>query len=116
MLPLRSRIAVIGAGISGITAAYYLQSKFDVTLFEREERTGGHTNTYVVNDPELGPIGIDTGFIVLNDRTYPTLHRFFQDLNVPVRMADLSFSVECLQSGLNYGSRSGRAILDNSAI
>lgn len=106
-----AKIIIIGAGISGITAAYYLQSKYQVTLLEKDQRLGGHTNTIAVADPDLGSIGIDTGFIVLNDRSYPTLHNFFSKLGVAVRYSDMSFSVVCEQSGLVYGSKTLRSIL-----
>lgn len=110
-LPEMSSIGVVGAGVAGITAAYALSKKHSVTLYEKQERLGGHTNTITVSDPEAGDIGVDTGFIVMNDRTYPTLHTFLEHLSVPVRYADMSFSVQCEQSGLTYGSRSLAAVL-----
>ncbi|HMO18081.1 MAG TPA: FAD-dependent oxidoreductase [Oligoflexia bacterium] len=88
----RRKIAVIGAGISGITASYLLQQKYDVTLFESLDRLGGHTNTVSVPD-EAGVIWeVDTGFIVLNDCNYPILHELFERWNVRVRWSDMSFS------------------------
>jgi predicted NAD/FAD-binding protein len=108
-----SKIAIIGSGISGITASYYLQDNFEIDLYEKDSRIGGHTNTISVNDLELGEIGVDTGFIVLNDRTYPTLHKFFNSLGVAVRFSDMSFSVNCQQSGIQYASHSVRGIIGN---
>ena len=67
-----SRIAVIGSGISGMAAAYLLSQRHEVSLFEKENRLGGHTHTHTI-DTTRGPLPIDTGFIVHNDRTYPNL-------------------------------------------
>src|SRR3954454_11752341 len=67
-------IAVIGAGISGMAAAYFLSRKHRVHLFEREHRLGGHTNTVTIDTPG-GAVALDTGFLVHNDRTYPNLVR-----------------------------------------
>jgi len=87
------RIAVVGSGVAGIVAAYLLDGgRHEVSLYEKEEELGGHTNTRVI---PLGPdrgTSIDTGFIVLNDRTYPTFHRFLQRLNIPVEKTEMSFS------------------------
>lgn len=100
------KIAVIGAGVAGITAAYLLSEKHQVTLFEGAERIGGHTNTVVLTTGPDAGLGIDTGFIVLNDWTYPLLHRLLEKLETPVRYADMSFSYQCEETGLLYGSRS----------
>jgi predicted NAD/FAD-binding protein len=76
-----SRIAVIGSGISGLAAAYYLSRRHDVFLFEKEARLGGHTHTVTI-ESSAGPLGIDTGFIVHNDRTYPNLVRLLADASL----------------------------------
>ena len=73
------RVAVIGSGIAGLAAAYYLSRKHEVHLFEKDGRLGGHTNTVLVDGPE-GPVPVDTGFIVHNDRTYPNLVRLFAEI------------------------------------
>ena len=70
------RTAVIGSGISGMAAAYFLSRKQEIHLFEKESRLGGHTNTVVIEN-SLGRLAIDTGFIVHNARTYPNLVRLF---------------------------------------
>jgi uncharacterized protein len=99
-----SRIAVIGSGISGLAAAYYLSRKHEVFLFERETRLGGHTHTITV-DSSGGPLAVDTGFIVHNDRTYPNLIKLLEELGVPRVDSDMSFAVSCRKSGYEYSSR-----------
>ena len=97
-------IAVIGAGISGLAAGYFLSRRHRVHLFEREARLGGHTNTVVVPCEE-GDVALDTGFLVFNDRTYPNLIRLFAELGVASRDSDMSFAVACRRTGLEYSSR-----------
>src|SRR5215813_11931370 len=99
-----ARIAVIGSGISGLAAAYYLSRKHEVFLFERESRIGGHTHTVTV-DSSRGPLPIDTGFVVHNDRTYPNLIRLLNELGVPRVNSDMSFAVSCRLTGYEYSSR-----------
>lgn len=98
------RIAVIGSGISGLASAYYLSRQHQVFLFEREARLGGHTHTVTV-DSSRGPLAIDTGFIVHNDRTYPNLIRLLGELAVPRASSDMSFAVTCRKTGYEYSSR-----------
>lgn len=98
------RIAVIGAGISGLAAAYLLSRRHVVTLFEAEPRLGGHTHTIRVNAPG-GRIALDTGFLVHNEQTYPNLVRLFHELKIPTQASDMSFSVTCPSTGLEYSSR-----------
>ena len=74
------KIAVIGAGISGISAAYHLQSKHDVTLMEKANKIGGHANSVSVDDETLYGVNVDTGFIVFNDRNYPLFTKFLHQL------------------------------------
>jgi predicted NAD/FAD-binding protein len=99
-----ARIAVIGSGISGLSAAYYLSLKHEVFLFEREARLGGHTHTVTV-ESSRGPLAIDTGFIVHNDRTYPNLIKLLAELGVPRVNSDMSFAVSCRKTGYEYSSR-----------
>jgi predicted NAD/FAD-binding protein len=100
------RIAVVGAGISGLLAAYILGREHDVTLFEADERPGGHANTIDVTEPDGTVRAVDTGFIVFNDRTYPTFIRLLDQLGVAWQPADMSFSVSCAARGLEYNGTS----------
>jgi len=99
-----SRIAVIGSGISGLATAYYLSRRHEVWVFESEDRLGGHTHTVTV-DSSRGPLAVDTGFIVHNDRTYPHLIKLLGELGVPRVDSDMSFAVSCRKSGYEYSSR-----------
>jgi predicted NAD/FAD-binding protein len=105
-------VAVIGAGISGLTAAYLLSRSHDVTLFEAEDRLGGHAHTHDVTDSAGQRLAVDTGFIVHNDKTYPLLRKLFGELGVEVRRTEMSMSVHCTGCGLQYaGGRGPRGVL-----
>ena len=103
----RDRVAVIGSGVAGLSAAYVLQRRYDVTLFEADSRLGGHADTHDVLTPDGATTSIDTGFIVHNDRTYPHLLRLFAELDVPTRDSDMSMSVACEGCGLEYAGARG---------
>ncbi len=92
-MTVRMRIAIIGAGIAGLTAAHHLDPSHDVTVFEAAAYVGGHTNTIVVDDPHAGPLAVDTGFIVLNDRTYPHFTALLGELGVATQPTHMGFSV-----------------------
>lgn len=105
------KIAIIGSGIAGNVAAYHLNKEHDITLFEQNSHIGGHTHTHTINDvgAELkaaglnrGELNIDTGFIVLNDRTYPNFISLLEELDVDIQKTEMSFSVKCEHSGLEY--------------
>jgi predicted NAD/FAD-binding protein len=98
------RIAVIGAGIAGMSAAHLLSRKHEVHLFEKEERLGGHTHTITVDSPE-GPLPVDTGFIVHNERNYPNFVRLMRELGVETQESDMSFAVTSQRDGYEYSSR-----------
>ncbi len=86
------KIAVVGSGISGITAAYLLDKEHDVTLLEKENRIGGHTNTISFQGSDGESYAVDTGFIVLNDCNYGVFHNLLSEWEVDVRWSDMSFS------------------------
>jgi uncharacterized protein len=95
------KLAIIGTGIAGMGAAYFLNKDYDITLFEKNNYVGGHTNTAVVKE-KLQDIYIDTGFMVFNKITYPNLTKLFEKLYVTIRKTSMSFSVLHLTSGLEY--------------
>lgn len=99
------KIAIIGSGISGLTSAYYLSAEHQVTVFEAAARIGGHTATIDVQYEGM-PYAVDTGFIVYNDWTYPNFIALLNKLNVATRPTEMSFSVSCEQSGLEYAGSS----------
>src|SRR5438132_11428916 len=86
------RIAVIGAGVSGLVCARALQADHDVVVFEAASRAGGHANT-VRAQTDAGEYALDTGFMVFNDRNYPNFERLLEELGVPTQPSDMSFSV-----------------------
>ena len=95
------RIAIVGAGISGLTAAHYLSGHHQVVVFEAAPYFGGHTNT--INVPTAhGPLPVDTGFIVFNDRTYPNFCRLLERLAVESQPTTMSFSVQSERTGFEY--------------
>lgn len=95
------KIAIVGAGISGLTAAYYLNPNHEITVFEANSYIGGHTNTIEV-ESHGQTYSIDTGFIVFNDRTYPCFCNLLEELGVEAQNTPMSFSVSCEKSGLEY--------------
>lgn len=98
-------IAIIGSGISGICSAYLLQRRHQVTLFEKNGYFGGHTHTVVIPDGPDENTPVDTGFIVLNERTYPNFIKFLSQLGIEKCRTDMSFSYYCKRTGLYYASR-----------
>jgi predicted NAD/FAD-binding protein len=98
---MRKRIAVIGGGVAGLSAAWLLNREHDVTLFEKNSYIGGHTNTIEVDSPQ-GPLSIDTGFVVYNRRNYPHLTRLFAHLGIAGQDAEMSFSASIDGGRLEY--------------
>jgi uncharacterized protein len=103
------KIAVVGAGISGLSASYYLARSHDVTLFEAAPRLGGHARTVMAGRDGTQPV--DTGFIVFNYATYPHLVRLFEELSVPVTKSEMSFSASIDGGRIEYGLTNGRTLL-----
>ena len=108
------KIAVIGSGISGLSAAYYLSKKFKVDLFEQDDHFGGHSYTYDIKNKSK-TIPVDLGFIVFNELTYPNLLNFFKELEVPFEKSDMSFSVSIQGSNIEYGGRGLKALFVNKS-
>jgi predicted NAD/FAD-binding protein len=105
----RKRIAIIGGGISGLSAAYYLSPDHDVTLFEAAPRLGGHARTVLAG--QNGDQPVDTGFIVFNYVTYPNLTRLFRELDVPVIKSEMSFGASIDDGRIEYGLNNLRSIV-----
>src|SRR6059058_907603 len=103
----RPSVAVIGAGVSGLTAAYLLSRTHDVAVFEADTRLGGHAHTHDIADADGLPHAVDSGFIVHNDVTYPWLRKLFDELGVEVRRTEMSMSVRCDGCGLEYAGGRG---------
>lgn len=103
-------VAVIGSGISGMSAAWLLSQRSDVTLFEKDARLGGHSNTVTVETSD-GPTPVDTGFIVFNDATYPNLVALFDHLGVATKASDMSFGVSLDGGRIEYSSVGAAAFL-----
>lgn len=99
------KICIIGTGISGLVAAHKLQAEHELTVYEADERIGGHTHTVQV-DRSAGSVPVDTGFIVFNQATYPGFCALLRELDVDWQPSDMSFSVSCPSSGLEYNGTS----------
>jgi uncharacterized protein len=101
------RIAVIGSGVSGLTAGYLLGRANEVTVFEADDRLGGHAHTHRIAAPDGTELAVDSGFIVCNERTYPLLTKLFEELGVATQDAEMSMSVRCAGCGLEYAGQRG---------
>jgi predicted NAD/FAD-binding protein len=100
--PLRLRIAVVGSGAAGLSAALGLDRRHDVTVFETERRAGGHVHTITLErGPDAGT-PVDTGFIVMNESNYPQLTRLLKQLGVETQESCMSFAYQCRRSGVHY--------------
>jgi len=104
------KIAVIGSGISGLSCAWLLNKAHDVTLFEKDDRLGGHSNTVSFNLDSTN-VDVDTGFIVFNPVNYPNLVKFFQTLDVATCDTDMSFAVSINQGSLEYSGTGLKGLL-----
>ncbi|WP_405758089.1 FAD-dependent oxidoreductase [Streptomyces sp. NBC_01420] len=105
----RRRTAVVGSGVAGLTAAHILRRAHDVTLFEADDRVGGHAHTHDLPGADGRVHHVDSGFIVHNRRTYPHLLRLFAELGVPTQESEMSMSVRCEGCGLEYAGARGPA-------
>ena len=104
--PAQRRVAIVGSGVAGLTAAYVASRTAHVTLYEADDRLGGHADTHRVPTPD-GELAIDTGFIVHNRRTYPTLLRLFAELGIATQPSEMSLSVSDAGTGVEYAGALG---------
>lgn len=107
---MRRKVAIIGTGVSGMAAAWLLSQRHLVTVYERDERVGGHCNTVVVDGPD-GAIPVDTGFIVYNELTYPNLTALFDHLDVATHPTEMSLAVSVGDGELEYSGSSFAGLL-----
>ena len=106
--PSQRSVAVIGSGVSGLVASHVLALRDRVTLYEADTRLGGHAHTHQIQlDQDGETVGVDTAFLVHNDRTYPTLCRLFGELGIETRETDMSMSVRDDATGLEYAGARG---------
>ncbi|MFJ2610413.1 NAD(P)/FAD-dependent oxidoreductase [Streptomyces sp. NPDC087425] len=105
----RRRTAVVGSGVAGLTAAYVLGRRHRVTLYEADDRLGGHAHTHTLTSRDGTVHRVDSGFIVHNRRTYPHLLRLFDELGVVTQESEMSMSVRCEGCGLEYAGARGLA-------
>ena len=108
------KIAVVGSGISGLSAAYYLSKKHHVDLFEKDDHFGGHSHTIDLLI-EQKKISVDIGFIVFNQKTYPNLINFFKENDIEIEKSDMSFSVSVKNSKFEYCGRGLRGVFANKS-
>ena len=106
------KIAVIGSGISGLSAAYFLSKEHKVDLYEQSDHFGGHSYTYDIKE-EKQIVPVDLGFIVFNELTYPNLINFFNELNVPFEKSNMSFSVSIKNTNVEYGGSGLNSLFAN---
>jgi predicted NAD/FAD-binding protein len=99
------KVAIVGTGVSGLAAAWALDREHEVVLYESDPRPGGHVHTHRVDDPVHGPLAVDSGFIVYNERNYPGLVGLLSELGVATRESDMSFAVSCRRCRLEYCGR-----------
>ena len=104
-----AKIAIIGTGISGLSAGYLLARRHEITVYEKLPRIGGHTRTVTV-DYDGKPIAVDTGFIVFNEKNYPQLSAMFRHLNVAVHKSDMTFAASIRDGWLEWGAKDLNAI------
>ena len=114
-MPIRpKKIAVIGGGVSGLGAAYEISNTYQVTLFEAENRLGGHARTVFAGKNGQQPV--DTGFIVFNYPNYPELSQLFSELNVPIAKSDMSFGASLKDGSIEYALRNFDSILHSEKM
>lgn len=106
---MRTRVAIVGSGVSGLVVAHLLHPEHEITVFEARDRVGGHVHT-ISHEDETGKWSVDTGFIVYNETNYPLFTTLLESLNVATQPSDMSFSVRCDRTGLEYNGTSIRKL------
>ena len=104
-LVCKKKIAIIGTGISGLACAHFLHRHYNITLFEKDHRIGGHSNTVTVSEHGK-QLPLDTGFMVYNEVTYPHLTRLFKELDVETKPTAMSFSVQHIPADVEFNGGS----------
>ena len=107
------KIAVVGSGVSGLSATYYLSKKHKVDLFEKGDHFGGHAHTIKILYENKKEIAVDIGFMVFNEKTYPNLIKFYSDNNIEIEKSDMSFSVSVKNSDIEYCGKGVNGIFSN---
>ncbi|MDZ7627073.1 MAG: FAD-dependent oxidoreductase [Parvularculaceae bacterium] len=110
----RMRIAVVGSGISGLSAAWLLSGAHEVVVYEKDRRLGGHANTVEVDTP-AGPVGVDAGFIVFNKPNYPNLTALFEHLGVGIEETNMSFAASIDSGRIEYSGQGLSSVFANRA-
>ena len=105
----KSRIAIVGSGISGMVCAYFLNKEYDIKFYEKNDYVGGHSNTVDINY-DGKKIAVDTGFIVFNHQTYPNLKAFFALLDVAYEKSKMSFAVKIDNPKIEYAGTNLNAV------
>ena len=109
---MKPSVAIVGSGISGLTAAYIMRETHEVTLFEQDARFGGHAHTHEVAAADGQRVAVDSGFLVHNEATYPILLRILRELGVTTQPTEMSMSITCEGCGLSdAGGRRLRAVV-----
>jgi len=103
---LKKKLAIIGSGISGLSSAYFLHENYNITLFEKNSRIGGHSRTITIEPLPDKQVDVDTGFIVLNDKTYPELNKLFLELDVAIDKTEMSFAISADNGKLEWSGTS----------
>ena len=109
------KIAVIGTGIAGNVAAYHLNKKHDITVFEANDYIGGHTHTHDI-EIKGKQYSVDSGFIVFNHKTYPNFIQLLDELGVSEQLSVMSFGVKCEKTGLEYMGSTLNTLFASGAI
>jgi predicted NAD/FAD-binding protein len=109
---MKPTVAIVGSGVSGLTAAYVMRDSHEVTVLEQDTRFGGHAHTHAVATDDGQTVAVDSGFIVHNEHTYPNLLRIFRELGVETQPTEMSMGITCGGCGLSYaGGRGVRGVL-----